>query len=738
MSESVNASTREWGHRWQSALVQAIGPGREVRLARGDLLKTGESGALAVPDAHFLDDVALGDDAISGGDFTAPLPKRNADSWLRGLVGRASTLHERLDTERMTPVVPLDERLVQARLERWADRTSEGARGAFELYLYCEGLDEPAARRAVGTAEPREGTPLPLWAATLGEAVFAPCYDALAGVCDPVRPIPFATILLPFLHIYLRRVEAAASAGHSLLMPAAHHTLAQSLLTALSALARDALYSEFCHYRLTGFASLAPFVWKEPDALYRRFVGQMQAGGLAAFFEAYPVLGRRLAVQTDQYVAAVGEFLNRLVTDLPEIRRLWEIADPGPVTEVGAGLSDLHRGGRQVFSVTFANGLRLIYKPKDMGIDVAYNALLAWLNAAGAPVTLRPLRVLDRHTHGWVEYAEPAPCADQAAVMRYYQRAGGLMCLVHLLQGSDCHAENLIAAGEHPVLVDCETLLDSWPRPADRREDGDRHRVRLNRLIRDSVLATGLLPGLGEEGERLYISPGLGRTLMLLIRKRNNRWMHINTDRMAVSLVVFQRGLGDNLPCLDGVPVEMGEYAEPLVEGFCAMYRFLMAQRPALLASDGPLFAFHGRFVRFLFRATHLYTQLSWLAMRLAALSDGADHSLYFEMLARAFLVSDQALAGWPMLAAERAALQRGDVPFFGAHTDQTALLLESGERIEDYFACPSYDVMQDKLRNLSEEDLGFQVDLIRAAIRVYVDLLARAPDMAPTQVISG
>ncbi len=113
-------------------------------------------------------------------------------------------------------------------------------------------------------------------------------------------------------------------------MPAAHHTLARSLLTALSALARDALYAEFCHYRLTGFAPLAPFVWSEPDALYRRFVDQMQAGGLLALFEAYPVLGRRLAVQTDLYAAAVGEFLHRLVADLPEIRQA--LGDSGPRT----------------------------------------------------------------------------------------------------------------------------------------------------------------------------------------------------------------------------------------------------------------------------------------------------------------------------------------------------------------------------------------------------------------------
>ena len=118
--------------------------------------------------------------------------------------------------------------------------------------------------------------------------------------------------------------------------------------------------------------------------------------------------------------------------------------------------------------------------------------------------------------------------------------------------------------------------------------------------------------------------------------------------------------------------------------------------------------------------------------MRLTALSDGVDHGLYFELLAQAFPVSEQIPASWPILAAERAALLRGDVPFFGAHTDQTALLLENGGRIENYFVCPSYDAMQDKLRNLSEQDLAFQVGLIRAAIGVYVDLLARAPDAAP------
>ena len=51
------------------------------------------------------------------------------------------------------------------------------------------------------------------------------------------------------------------------LMPTAEHALARSLLAELSAMARDALYAEFCRYRLADFAPLAPFVSDEPDAL---------------------------------------------------------------------------------------------------------------------------------------------------------------------------------------------------------------------------------------------------------------------------------------------------------------------------------------------------------------------------------------------------------------------------------------------------------------------------------------
>ena len=40
-----------------------------------------------------------------------------------------------------------------------------------------------------------------------------------------------------------------------------------------------------------------------------------------------------------------------------------------------------------------------------------------------------------------------------------------MLSLMRLLSGSDLHAENLIAHGPHPVVVDCETLFTPKPQP---------------------------------------------------------------------------------------------------------------------------------------------------------------------------------------------------------------------------------------------------------------------------------
>jgi putative transposase len=47
---------------------------------------------------------------------------------------------------------------------------------------------------------------------------------------------------------------------------------------------------------------------------------------------------------------------------------------------------------------------------------------------------------------------------NEAAVRRFYERLGGLIAAAYLMKAVDCHRENVIAAGEYPVLVDIDAL----------------------------------------------------------------------------------------------------------------------------------------------------------------------------------------------------------------------------------------------------------------------------------------
>ena len=59
-------------------------------------------------------------------------------------------------------------------------------------------------------------------------------------------------------------------------------------------------------------------------------------------------------------------------------------------------------------------GKLLLDRQTDRIQQHAFADLLTWLNAGRIGVPLRPLRVVDRRTHGWMEFASPAP----------FQRAG--------------------------------------------------------------------------------------------------------------------------------------------------------------------------------------------------------------------------------------------------------------------------------------------------------------------------
>ncbi len=217
------------------------------------------------------------------------------------------------------------------------------------------------------------------------------------------------------------------------------------------------------------------------EEIEREFIGQHAAGRLIIFLQSFPPVAKLWSQLIADWIDKISELALRLRADYRAIRRsFFRGRNPGDLADVTMDLADRHRGGRETIILHFRNG-RVVYKPRSGRSESDWFSLVGWINREGFAPKLRTLRVLRRPDYCWMEFVEHRPCGSELGAHRYYRRAGGLICAAYLLRAVDCHRDNLIAAGDQPVLIDMETLLHGKTAGASRKNG-------------DSLTQTGLLP----------------------------------------------------------------------------------------------------------------------------------------------------------------------------------------------------------------------------------------------------
>ncbi|MES2692202.1 MAG: type 2 lanthipeptide synthetase LanM family protein [Verrucomicrobiota bacterium] len=650
---------------------------------------------------------------------------------LHRIVGQAASLADRLGGNFVFSPPARDLESRQARLDTWCENVTRGDWKKFEHRLAWEKLDRDSALRLLGPAQLPAAAPLPRWAGILGLVLeeSACATDPVPARCfDPQVPVPFEEFYVPFLAVAQRQLQARAGAACALLEGAAPVALERMLLQRLDSLAQQTLYEEFSlarHERQDGFAFLlAGCVQEESRELYLDFLARLRGPGLFALFGEYAVLGRLLATATLFWIESVAELLGRLSADLPELSRVFGNGIPtGSVVGIDAGLSDPHREGRTVFILTFASGLKLAYKPRDLGLDAAFSDLVAWLNSVSAPLRLKPLRILQRGSHGWVEFISTEPYADLEAGRVFYRRAGALLCLAYLLEGTDLHFANVIAHGEYPMLIDLETLLHPyWITEALGLVANAQ--VVAAQAMYNSVLRTGFLPRWmrGRDDTEIYDFGGLGLHAGKAERHNPRPWRHLNTDNMAPLEARARAILSTPAASASEQALPIDEHEEELTQGFEATYRFLMLHAGDLVGPSGKLQAFAAKKSRFVPRHTRTYLRMLRVSLQPKYLRHGIDFSINLERLSRGMIPRANAPAlaqlpsTWPLWVAERESLERGDVPYFLSETDGANIVLSPSVSAPLNEGIPAFEKVLTRTRQLGESDLAAQVSFIRSA----------------------
>jgi type 2 lantibiotic biosynthesis protein LanM len=463
-----------------------------------------------------------------------------------------------------------------------------------------------------------------------------------------------------------------------------------------------------------------------PRDAYREFIQYHRENGIRGLIKEYPVLAWFLEVTIKNWVGYVAELLARLSQDFDELQRTFDLPSSNPrINNFQLGLSDSHRGGRVVAILTFAGedqtSAKLVYKPKDISLDIAYRDFLHFLNHYSALSRLKTLNYLSKDGYGYMEFVRHDRSNSEDEKERFYYNAGRLMSILYILGCTDCHHENLIAAGDSLHLIDTETLLEpEQNEKLDSKLDAikpDQQHLPKNYFL-DSVLKIGMLPQwslLGKKRVTVDVS-ALGIASPQASHAQTDGWIAINTDGMLPGKIYTKSRLPTSLPVGLGEDNPLEFYAETLVKGFCEQSNEIIRIRDELGVD------FFGRFEgltrRIVLRATRVYFAIQEQQRTPHALKSFSSQFIQLGRLARSFLAGNDTSLRWPIYESERQEMALLDIPFFSHSVDLKHLRLDAlGSQLPDFFSRTGIELARARLSCFNQEAIDMQTQLIRGSI---------------------
>src|ERR1700722_16884086 len=655
---------------------------------------------------------------IASGSHGPTGESNRMDAFYERLAVRAATLDEVLsDDFEPLPGQKGDADLAARRLAAWCRSCASGDWSLFGRRLDRDALAfAPVLARLAAVR--RTSVALPSW---IEDAAWveAALQDTRGNTAPPrapgnADPCAFEALFTSVVAQADTRLWSRldASVGDNL-NEAARASLRLALFRELSSLGMAALYERFAKVRNANSSqhdAAAP-AQHNGSSIYDRFIAEMQAGGWRRLFEDKPVLLRLFATVARQWIETSREMVLRLHADLAVIRRdILQSGNAGRVAGFEGNLSDPHNNGRSVRIVSFEDGARVVYKPKDLRLDAAWHALVERLNGAQAPIALKAVRAIARDGYGWTEFIDHASCADAQGFARFFQRAGGWLALFHCFAATDMHQENMIACGDHPVPIDLEMILQAGAEERSAEAPEDFAFAAAAEIVSNSVTAVGLLPAYGRSPENIVFAVG-GMTADWNA-KTEIIWDKINSDAMRPARSNEATKTSPNLPHADGRNAKFGDHVDDFVEGFAQYANFLL--RYGRAAGRGEMFeGFAGVPVRNVIRAPRFYYMLLQRLRNHKTMDDGVIWSAQADFIARLSDWQSENNPPWPLQQAERAALVVLNVPHFVSPSDGHDIGDANGHSV--HVALPSgLERARVRFENFDEREIAWQTEVIR------------------------
>jgi lantibiotic modifying enzyme len=344
--------------------------------------------------------------------------------------------------------------------------------------------------------------------------------------------------------------------------------------------------------------------------------------------------------------------------------------------------------------IRFSQGQAVVYKPVSLLIDHLLSSVLEVLNDVDGRTLFHTLEYLPAGAdYGFVRFADAGGKAlGKRAADRFFFRFGALVAAAYALNITDMHMENVLAVGEHPVLIDFETALYRFPddvRPTDVTSTGLVERKSTN------------VPNSGIQGG------GACRQWALHPLREHGR------DILGYRRPHFH--IGNRQIDAEGQLIEPSAFSSSLVEGFDHGYRLLWRSKGLLrqLLEDAETTKPR---VRHIIRFTSQY-----LVRYFQLLQPSGDSMDARKRVLRVSLEGQSSALEHPsagVLESEVSNLLRGDVPYFWSALDSCNLNDRDGVVQGGCFCSTPLEALLEQLDQLSASDLRKQRSLLEETLQ--------------------
>jgi type 2 lantibiotic biosynthesis protein LanM len=421
----------------------------------------------------------------------------------------------------------------------------------------------------------------------------------------------------------------------------------------------------------------------------------------------YPSLLSRVNAIVRNRCMATLRFAQRWTADRRRLEGLCT-GDPGDLQELNFAAGDSHRGGLTVTKIR-GEGWRLVYKPRSLAIDSALRGFVAELgDDHGSVLNVRVPEVIDCGDYGWAEFVTHRFAAGNEELLTFYRGIGHLLALMRLLSGSDLHAENVIAEGGTPVVVDCETLFTPRipPSPSGYGEAVDR----AGELIARTVLRVGVLPGRGMGlGWRGVDLSGVGMLPGQQPMQQQLGIIDAGTDEAHVGPILVELPVAQNHP---SPRPPLAEYWPEILRGFEELTATLQ-RVDGIGRLRSRLRVFEDCRIRVVLRATEIYAEIGRMLWHPVSLHNlEAARQRAFDLLEKMAANVSMAPGDPAVINAEIDELLEGDIPYFSAVVREGRL---HGPR-DTYWLPPSH-LVEAALADWRSADFALEQKVIQASL---------------------